>query len=68
MKAKIATVFITILIFSGIIVDGLITQLELNQIEGTFKDMVNFMYMVPFLTAYVAANLTYKFSLKPTGE
>lgn len=68
MKAKITTVFITILIFSGVVVYSLIAQLGLNQVEGAFKNTVNFIYLVPLLIAYIAANLTYKFSIKWKGK
>jgi hypothetical protein len=68
MKAKLITVFITTLIFSGIIIYELVSLLALDKIEAPFDQMVNFIYVIPLAIAAVVTNLANKFSTKITGD
>jgi ABC-type sugar transport system permease subunit len=60
MKAKLTTIFITTLVFSGLIIFGLVSQLKLGEVEAPFDQLVYFMYVIPLAVSAVATNITYK--------
>lgn len=60
MKIKLIMIFILTLAFSGIMIYGIRTQLELEQVQEPFVELLHFMYVTPLIVAIGVTSVTNK--------
>lgn len=68
MKGQLIAIFITVLIISGLISNGIVVHWELGKIEETFSQIVYAMYFLPVAVSAVITNIYYKVWSRNTSE